>query len=108
MIIKINNFRAELTDNSAKKEAPQKFWGDLTDILAETLIALLQVKPMGTTPATLEIKYTDQKVEVIDITDMHGQQVFDFIHRRIEERATADVLAKHKFGGTKLTSAWGL
>lgn len=59
-------------------------------------------------PASLTVKFADGQQESLDISSMHGEQVFEFISRRAQERTMQDVLAKNNFVGKKLASAWGL
>lgn len=58
--------------------------------------------------ASLLVKFSDGQQEKLDISNMHGEQVFAFISRRTQERAMQDVLSKNNFVGKKLVSAWGL
>jgi hypothetical protein len=58
--------------------------------------------------ATLKLKFTDNKEDTVDITNMHAGQVFKFIKSRIQEKGMAEVLTTHGFLGKKLDTKWGL
>ena len=67
----------------------------------------LQVRPPGE-PASLYLKFADDKEETVDISCMHSGQVVHHIKSRIQEKDMAAVLSKNEFVGKQLETRWGI